>query len=343
MAIIPGDMRIVWISPDVDLTERKSAQINRQSEPYSMSDIVDTVSASIPSGAEWGSITGTLSTQTDLQSALNDKQDTLVSGTNIKTINGESLLGSTDIETALVNPTSTFLPINESDAFTDSPIFAEHSFGSEGFTLLETKVNGLVAFPVGGIEASPSWGLSAEKNLDTNVERVQLGDFDNYTGTGKFEWSTGGNAPPNTSYIKFDTNGLDYFESTYGYFKLDANVGNPSRVDGALWDSNASGLYGFGKGLDAVAVESQEGALWWSLNTGDFIIKDAYGGSCFYSNIGNGETYIQSMNSKLGLAFGAMYISNDLALTASPTTSTKVLLVRDASGNTYHIKLYTPV
>ena len=44
--------------------------------------------------ASWGSITGTLSSQTDLQTALNAKQDTLVSGTNIKTINGNSVLGS---------------------------------------------------------------------------------------------------------------------------------------------------------------------------------------------------------------------------------------------------------
>lgn len=45
----------------------------------------------------WGSITGTLSNQTDLQTALNAKQDTLVSGTNIKTVDGISLLGSGDI------------------------------------------------------------------------------------------------------------------------------------------------------------------------------------------------------------------------------------------------------
>lgn len=44
--------------------------------------------------ASWGSIIGTLSAQTDLQNALNAKQDTLVSGTNIKTINGSSVLGS---------------------------------------------------------------------------------------------------------------------------------------------------------------------------------------------------------------------------------------------------------
>jgi len=42
----------------------------------------------------WGNIGGTLSNQTDLQTALNDKQATLVSGTNIKTVNGNSLVGS---------------------------------------------------------------------------------------------------------------------------------------------------------------------------------------------------------------------------------------------------------
>lgn len=47
--------------------------------------------------ASWGGITGTLSNQTDLQSALNAKQATLVSGTNIKTINSTSLVGSGNI------------------------------------------------------------------------------------------------------------------------------------------------------------------------------------------------------------------------------------------------------
>ena len=47
--------------------------------------------------AVWGQITGTLSNQTDLQNALNAKQDTLVSGTNIRTVNGNSLLGSGDL------------------------------------------------------------------------------------------------------------------------------------------------------------------------------------------------------------------------------------------------------
>ena len=47
--------------------------------------------------AIWGDIEGTLSNQEDLQEALNEKQETLVSGTNIKTINGETLLGEGDV------------------------------------------------------------------------------------------------------------------------------------------------------------------------------------------------------------------------------------------------------
>jgi len=50
----------------------------------------------------WGSITGTLSSQTDLQNALNAKQNTLISGTTIKTINSTSLLGSGDIVISIV-------------------------------------------------------------------------------------------------------------------------------------------------------------------------------------------------------------------------------------------------
>ncbi len=45
----------------------------------------------------WGGITGTLSDQTDLSAALAGKQDALVSGTSIKTINGSSLLGGGDL------------------------------------------------------------------------------------------------------------------------------------------------------------------------------------------------------------------------------------------------------
>ncbi len=61
--------------------------------------LVDVVfkAASGGSGAVWGEITGTLSTQTDVQNALNDKQEELLSGVNIKTVGGTSLLGNGDV------------------------------------------------------------------------------------------------------------------------------------------------------------------------------------------------------------------------------------------------------
>lgn len=49
-------------------------------------------------------------------------QPTLISGTNIKTINGSSVLGSGNIATASVNPTSPQIPYNNGGVFADSGI-----------------------------------------------------------------------------------------------------------------------------------------------------------------------------------------------------------------------------
>lgn len=319
----------------------------------------------------WGSITGTLSNQTDLQNALDDKvsksdytpaKSLLVqqSGTGSpsslsvgqNTLIGRANGGSSEIEDlsvsevkdllgyAEVNPTSTFLPINESDSFVDSPIFATKGIDLEGYNLLETKINDLAELPVGGIEASQSWGLSAELNFQSNIERVQLGDFDGYTNSGKFEWSKGGIAPFGSSYIQFDTYDLTHFLSSPFYFQLDANTGNPTRVDGALYDTFA-GLYGFGKGLDSSTGDSQEGSLWWNVNTGDFAINGYFGGRSFYANDSILQTYIQSDNSKLGINATAMYITDDLTTSNSVgSIEVNILRVRDDQGNIYGIKLY---
>lgn len=53
------------------------------------------------SDVSWGDITGDIQDQADLQSVLDDKQDTLIgtetTGQNIKTINGNSILGTGDL------------------------------------------------------------------------------------------------------------------------------------------------------------------------------------------------------------------------------------------------------
>lgn len=88
MPQVPSGTKFIGISANVDTLERKSTLANSPSQIYTIEDIASSASAT------WGSITGTLSAQTDLNSALSGKQATLVSGTNIKTINGSSILGS---------------------------------------------------------------------------------------------------------------------------------------------------------------------------------------------------------------------------------------------------------
>ena len=43
MAIVPNDTRFIGISPSVNLTERRSARINRETQPVSMQDITDSI------------------------------------------------------------------------------------------------------------------------------------------------------------------------------------------------------------------------------------------------------------------------------------------------------------
>jgi hypothetical protein len=103
------------------------------------------------SGAEWGSITGTLSTQSDLQSALDSKQDDLVSGTNIKTINGNSLLGGGDliIGGSTANPSviaasyadGTTVTGTTTNTISQSLLIPANTFGSNGMLEVLCRAN----------------------------------------------------------------------------------------------------------------------------------------------------------------------------------------------------------
>ena len=52
MAIIANDTQFIGIAPSIDLTGKKSAILNEQTEPVTMADIVDTVSASVSSNPQ---------------------------------------------------------------------------------------------------------------------------------------------------------------------------------------------------------------------------------------------------------------------------------------------------
>lgn len=51
MAIIANDTQFIGIAPSIDLTGKKSAMLNAQTEPVTMADIVDTVESVLPSPA----------------------------------------------------------------------------------------------------------------------------------------------------------------------------------------------------------------------------------------------------------------------------------------------------
>lgn len=130
--------------------------------------------------AEWGNISGTLSNQTDLQTALSDKQDTLVSGTNIKTVNNNSLLGSGNLDIDAL-PTQTgqsgkFLTTDGTDAsWSDKPLVNTATYPDSGMVIggSDTGYPSLVAV---GKSSKATLGGTAVGNLaDAGMYGIAIG------------------------------------------------------------------------------------------------------------------------------------------------------------------------
>lgn len=105
MSIIDSSTKFIGINPDFPTAERKSAQVNSAQQVVTMEDIIDTVNSDNTVLEKVANKeNSTISTSTEkyptvnlLKTGLDAKQATLVSGTNIKTINGITLLGGGDI------------------------------------------------------------------------------------------------------------------------------------------------------------------------------------------------------------------------------------------------------
>jgi hypothetical protein len=116
-----GSLKTIYIAEDTNKTYRWTGSVYVE------------ISASA-AAATWGAITGTLSSQTDLQNALNAKQATLVSGTNIKTINGSSVLGAGDlVVSGGVTSVTASLPISSSGGATPNITIQQADSGQSGF------------------------------------------------------------------------------------------------------------------------------------------------------------------------------------------------------------------
>jgi hypothetical protein len=157
--------------------------------------------------SSWGSIGGTLSNQTDLQNALNAKQDTLVSGTNIKTINSNSILGSGNLSiTASAAGTNTQVQFNDGgsiggdagftyDKTTDNLIVGSILLNQSGLVVKGATSNALTIKPNETFSASRTLNLKindADRTIDLSgnltvsgtatISGTNTGDQTNITG-----------------------------------------------------------------------------------------------------------------------------------------------------------------
>lgn len=105
-------------------------------------DGTEDITINTTGGGTWGSITGTISSQTDLQTCFNAKQNTLVSGTSIKTINGNSLLGSGNIVVSFSESIATAIASAATTSISAAGGKSVHITGTTTITSLGTGTTG---------------------------------------------------------------------------------------------------------------------------------------------------------------------------------------------------------
>lgn len=155
-----GSLKTIYIAEDTNKTYRWTGSVY--------------VEISATAALTWGAIGGTLSNQTDLQNALNAKQDTLVSGTNIKTIEGQSLLGSGNID---LSKSDVGLGNVDNTADADKPVSTATQ------TALNAKQNTLVSGT--SIKTIEGQSLLGSGNIDLSKSDVGLGNVDNTSDANK--------------------------------------------------------------------------------------------------------------------------------------------------------------
>ena len=116
MAIIPSNTQFIGISPDVNLTEKKSSRLNAETQPYTMQDIIDTAGGGgaglqLKDGA---TITSTLQVVAD---ADNTSTSLLVSTKNVTSYgnggyNTHTAFGSQALNSATGNTYQTAIGYN---------------------------------------------------------------------------------------------------------------------------------------------------------------------------------------------------------------------------------------
>ncbi|WP_395073903.1 beta strand repeat-containing protein [Flavobacterium sp.] len=157
---------------------------------------------------------------TTLVSDLASKQATLVSGTNIKTVNGESVLGSTNIVVAIPNANTTGTASNITGVLPQGQVAG-----------LTASLNNLV--PYSGANQNLVMGLN-----DVSTNKIVISKTSNpflqYISPGISEWSSGLNST-SSDYVISASNGLTIPKlelSQSGNLKIYGNITATSLITG---------------------------------------------------------------------------------------------------------------
>lgn len=264
-------------------------------------------------------------------------QPELISGTNIKTINGSSILGSGDLTVNSVNPTDFFVPFNYNGQPADSAISVQEApAGYFGYTEFKTQIGSLISLPGGTDQTNVSqildyYGIRAVNSSVTGSFTV-LGDY-NAQSTLNLGLFGNDRAFINDSqgdhlYMEFP-NHIYYFGYQYGSY--------PNPLYGIQFDG-MNGTFSMNSGSNPYNPPFQfEGA------SGTIKMVDTFGGGWMGFNGGNafinlpyGYTIIDSPN-PINFSNAGMFATGVTTFTITD----KALKIIDNAFNTYYLPLYT--
>lgn len=271
----------------------------------------------------WGAITGTLSAQSDLQSALDAKQATLVSGTNIKTINGTSLLGSGNISVSASPAGSTgYLQFNNASAFAaDSNLFWDNT--NKRFGLHTT---------------SPSTIAHFKGTLVNNTHTYTVGDasLDGRSETGSGGYMAGDSVNWYVYAYKTAQDGTRFYQGGTSY--QNDNVGNNNTaIDLSITPA------GDGEGVrvvrfmslsvgDASGDSISENSLSIGYNSGDTIEYRIYA----YRDFNGRRVYSANYEGMLGLTISNITAGVDITISGSVGNASGYRILRSVNGGGFN-------
>lgn len=185
----------------------------------------------------WGGITGTLSNQNDLQTALNDKQDVLTAGTDLEITQNNT-----------INFTN------------DSGYIINTATGNSSITVNGTATAKSQAINIGtGSQATGNYGTALGAYSFGNASHaVGIGNYAKATADYAIQINKGTNSTSNSLYVGFNSDNYQLLDGTTGLIP-DARISNNIARTSAIPTSTTVAGWGFITGINSSDVTTALG------------------------------------------------------------------------------------